>query len=62
MDYVKANSILMRMGGKTCEVSFLLNKNVCTRSELEQMVEEGYLVYTDNKTHVMKTEKGKKLW
>lgn len=62
MEEKKINQILMRMGGSTYNVSHLTKNGAFTISELQELVDRGYLIFVDNMNKVQKTKKAKEIW
>lgn len=60
MEIKRIKQILMRMGGSKCNISHLLKNGFCSESEINEMINGGYLLKNDDK--VLKTDKAKEIW
>ena len=64
MDIVRINQILMRMGGSCCNQSHLLNKNFCSLSEIDELIQAEILIRQciNGTIRLIKTKKAKEIW
>ena len=60
MEIRRVNQILMHMGGGKCGISHLLKNGFCSEQEINEMINNGYLMKMNDK--VMKTEKAKEVY